>query len=191
MSQTLLPAFRQVVLNTFSQLPVHHAQASTSPLARAQEQFQRGATVGYVIRLAYSTPYSSAGSGNTSGGGPVLPLQGPIVIQHATLLEAYELVTVFSGHAGTVWYEQFVERSIGSVPGVAYPALPQQDQSYYAATYTLGSAPSFEHEVRVDTVLRGRIEVDFAFRGGDELTVLSVLPLVHNAITALAQRCFG
>lgn len=191
LSQTSLPTFRQVVLNTFSQLPVHQAQASNSSLSQAQKQFQRGATVGYVIRLAYSAPYSSSGTGYTSGGGPVLPLQGSIVIQHPTLLEAYELVTVFSARAGTVWYQQFVERSIGSVPGVAHPALPRQYQSYYIATYALGNSPSFEHEVRVNTVLHGRVEVDFAFRGGDKLTVLSVLPLVHQAITALAQRCFS
>lgn len=191
LSQASLPQFRQVVLNTFSQLPVHQAQASSSSLSQAKKQFQRGATVGYVIGLAYSAPYSSSGTDYTSGGGPVLPLQGPIVIQHATLLEAYELVTVFSARAGTVWYQEFVERSIGSVPGVAHPALPRPYQSYYTAKYALGNSPSFEHEVRVDAVLRGRIEVDFAFRGGDKLTVLSVLPLVHQAITAVVHRCFS
>ncbi len=186
-----LPTFKQVVLNSFSHLPIHEVHAPATSVSQAQKQFQRGATAGYVTALAYSVPYVSSGAGYTSGGGPLLPLQGPIVVQHPGLLEAYELVSVFSGRTGADWYQQFVERSISAVPDVAHPSLPAPYRSYYAALYTLGSTPSYEHEVRVEAVLGSRVEVDLAFRGGAGMTVAGLMPLVDHAITAIKEACLA
>ncbi len=59
------------------------------------------------------------------------------------------------------------------------------------AMYTLGSTPSYEHEVRVEAVLGSRVEVDLAFRGEAGITVAGLMPLVDHAIAAIKEACLA
>ena len=198
LSAAALPGFQQVAYNSFTS-PPSHGLPGTQVSSPAVSDFLKGATIGYMNDRVFQKPFITyeliweKAHHYQVTSIPNSPLQGQTVAMLKGLLEAYELVTVYSRQSGAVAFAREIEADVrnagftwrtlgGSLSGddlaLEYLGPPNE---------TGGAAALYEHELRIEVVSKN-VEYDFAFRSGSSLSLSRAESIVQRAVREV-NRC--
>jgi hypothetical protein len=188
LTQRDVPGFKQITSSTFLQSPMRGVENTT---------FLQGATVGFITEKAFRQPYLAEERAQEKAlkyppmSMPLVPLHGQIVANTPGLLEVYETVAAYSSSSGASSLEHYIDESVQASGGVRRIKL-LLPFDYEAIEQRMSPVPSAttEHQIRVE-ITTGRTEFDFAFRGGDAISISAVSGLVAVALNQQARLCGG